>query len=197
MPNRDLEEWVDFVLGTGCRDGEALGVRWMDLNLHAPIATVHICGTVVEPRGEYVTSLHRQDVTKTRSDRTLILPEHVAATLRGRLLRVRWTRPEDPVFATGNGHWMSPANIRARLRTAVADCEELRGTSPHSLRRTVGTLVTHEVGLDAARDQLGHSDPSVTFQHYVGRRQTAPDLRRVLDVFFEQEHTMTLNESCE
>ncbi len=39
---------------------------------------------------------------------------------------------------------------------------------PHSVRRTVGTLITHQVSLDAARDQLGHSDPSVTFHHYVG-----------------------------
>lgn len=55
---------------------------------------------------------------------------------------------------------------------------------PHHLRRTVGTLITHEVGLDAAREQLGHSDGSTTYQHYVGKREVAPDVRPTLDVFF-------------
>jgi integrase len=49
--------------------------------------------------------------------------------------------------------------------------------SPHTLRRTVGTRIAHEVGLDATREQLGHSDPSVTFQAYVAAGPMAPDLR--------------------
>ncbi len=60
----------------------------------------------------------------------------------------------------------------------------LRGISPHTLRRSVGTLVAHQRGLDAARDLLGHSDPSVTFRHYTGRRKVAPDVRDLLDEFF-------------
>ena len=50
----------------------------------------------------------------------------------------------------------------------------------------MGTLIAHTVGLDAAREQLGHSDPSVTYQHYVAPRLLAPDLRDVLDAFFAE-----------
>ncbi len=50
------------------------------------------------------------------------------------------------------------------------------GVSPHTLRRTVGTLVAHTEGLDAVRDALGHRDPSVTARHYVA------DTSRVIDV---------------
>lgn len=187
MPNYDLQEWVDVALGTGCRDGEILAIRWMDLELDTQFPTVHVCGTIVEPRGEFVKHLHRQPTTKGRVDRTLLLPDHVAGVFRTRLLRAQdgtAPGPEDPVFASGTGHWLSPANIRARLRRAVAEVDELRGTSPHTVRRTVGTMIAHEVGLDAARDQLGHSDASVTFQHYVGKRRLAPDVRVVLDRFF-------------
>lgn len=183
-PNPDLEEWVDLVLGTGCRIGEALALRWIDLDLESATPTAHIRGTIVEPRRDYVPALHRQSMTKSRTDRILILPGHVVNVLQDRSERVGGGDPEDPVFATGRGNWVSPANIRTRLRKAVAADDELRGTTPHTLRRTVGTLIAHEVGLDAARDQLGHSDPSVTFQHYVGRRTVAPDLRTVLDAFF-------------
>ena len=65
--------------------------------------------------------------------------------------------------------------------TAAGSPDEIHGTSFHTLRRTVGTLIAHEVSLDAAREQLGHRDPSVTYQHYVGRRAVAPDVREVLD----------------
>lgn len=41
-----------------------------------------------------------------------------------------------------------------------------------------------ERGLDAARWQLGHSDPSVTWQDYVAPREVAPDLRDLFNLFF-------------
>lgn len=184
MPNHDLEECVDLILGTGCRIGEALALRWLDLSLEGRLPTAHICGTLVEPRRDYVPALHRQPMTKGHADRVLILPDHVVDLLGRRAERLGMVQPEDPVFSTNRGNWVSPANIRTRLRLSVANDRKLAGTTPHTLRRTVGTRIAHEVGLDAARDQLGHSDPSVTFQHYVGRRTVAPDLRPVLDAFF-------------
>ena len=101
--------------------------------------------------------------------------------------------PESPIFGTRTGNWISPANTRPRLRLAIdravangepAD-KELDGTTLHTLRRTVGTLLAHGVSLDAARNQLGHRDPSITYRHYVGKRPLAPDLRSTLDQFFE------------
>ena len=185
MPNVDLQEIVDVLLGTGCRDGEVLAIRWVDLDLDTDTPTVHVCGTLIEPRKGYVEELHRQASTKTGSDRTLILPEHVADLLRSRRGRVRWTAPADPVFATRTRNWLSPTNVRTRLRRAVSSDDWTHGpVSPHTLRRTVGTLIAHEVGLDAAREQLGHSDSSATYQHYVGKRTTAPDIRQVLGLFF-------------
>lgn len=61
--------------------------------------------------------------------------------------------------------------------------QALVGTTLHTLRRSVGTLVAHEVSLDAAREQLGHRDPSITYQRYVGKRPCAPDLRDTLALF--------------
>jgi len=191
MPNRDLEDLVDFLLGTGCREGEALAVRRRDLiDLRGPDPMVHICGTLIEPRKGYVEKPYRQDWTKTHEDRTLILPARVAQVLRARLERSPVTGLDSPVFASRSGNWLSPANMRTRLRHALERAvahgtaldHELDGTTLHTLRRTVGTLVTHEVSLDAAREQLGHRDPSITYRHYVGKRPVAPDLRTTLDL---------------
>lgn len=211
MPNRDLEEFVDLLLGTGTREGEGLAIRPADLSglpadpeeasiengdivvgaVEETLPILHVRGTLVEPRNGYVAKLHRQDMTKTRED--LILPDHVARMLVERMRRQPPATPESPIFGTRTGNWVSPANMRTRLRLAieraaengdVAD-KELDGTSLHTLRRTVGTLIAHEVSLDTARDQLGHRDPSITYRHYVGKRPLAPDIRETLDQFFE------------
>ncbi len=190
MPNLDLEEFVDLLLGTGCREGEGLAIRPIDLfDLDGPTPVLHVCGTLIEPRKGYVDKLHRQVTTKTRADRRLILPDGVATMLRERMRRLP-TAPDAPVFASRTGNWISPSNMRTRLRGAVERAveiglpidKELDGTSLHTLRRTVGTLLAHQVSLDAAREQLGHRDPSVTYQHYVGKRHLAPDVRTTLDL---------------
>jgi integrase len=221
MPNRDLEEFVDLLLGTGMREGEGLAIRPIDLTelptdpdhpsaercadtgeaigetrpegIEETLPVLHVCGTLVEPRKGYVDKLHRQDMTKAREDRRLVLPDHVARMLVERMRRQPPATPESPIFGTRTGNWISPANMRTRLRLAIdrtvengepAD-KELDGTTLHTLRRTVGTLIAHEVSLDAARDQLGHRDPSITYRHYVGKRPLAPDLRSTLNQFFE------------
>jgi integrase len=77
-----------------------------------------------------------------------------------------------------------PNNMRTKLRGVVAGTA-LAGVSPHTLRRTVGTLVAHSVGRDAARDVLGHRDPSVTARHYVADTGRVIDIRDVLDPIFD------------
>jgi integrase len=182
-PNRDLNDFVNVGLGTGCRIGEILGLTWTQVDLDSEIPTARINGTLVEPRKGYVERLHRQEWTKSRSVRILILPDYVATLLAERRERTPAATPDTPVFASGKGTWLWPNNIRTRLRAATVGTA-LEGTSPHTLRRSVSTLITNEVGLDAAREQLGHSDPSLTWRSYVAARPIAPDLRHVLNAFF-------------
>ncbi|WP_170219389.1 site-specific integrase [Nocardioides litoris] len=183
-PNRDLADLIDLGLGTGCRIGELLALTWDRFDLESSTPTARIDGTIVEPRAGYVDSLHRQDSTKTGGVRTLVLPDAVVARLQERRSQVTSIEPTDPVLASSKGTLLWPNNLRTRLRAAVAGTD-LEGTTPHTLRRTVGTLVAHERGLDAARDQLGHSDGSVTWKSYVASRDQAPDLRDLLDQFFD------------
>lgn len=163
-PNHDLADLVDVLLGTGMRIGEVLALRWQDVDLVGDPPTVHVSATLLEPRRGHVATLTRQGGTKSGQDRTLILPGAVVDALAARRSRTTWDRPHDPVFASRTGTWLWPNNIRTRLRQAVSGIGGLEGTTPHTLRRTVGTLVAHEAGLDATREQLGHSDPSVTYQ---------------------------------
>jgi integrase len=54
----DLADIVDLLLATGARIGEILAIRWQDLDLDSPTATLTICGTLVYVK---VKGLFRQD----------------------------------------------------------------------------------------------------------------------------------------
>lgn len=189
----DLHELVLFMLATSTRIGEALAVTWADVDLSADPATVHIGATLVEPRKDkatgqvFVAGLRRQPLTKGGRSRTLVLPDAAVKMLDERRKRTMWRRQTDPVFANRHGGWLWPANQRTKLRRVVAEAELETAVTPHTLRRSVGTAVAHQVGQEAARDVLGHSDPSVTFQHYIADRDIAPDVRSVLDQFFQTD----------
>ena len=144
---------------------------------------------MVEPRRDaatgqvFVAGLHRQPMTKTGATRTIALPGAVVEMLNRRRAGTTAQRDRQPVFPHAGGGWLWPNNVRTKLRGVVADTP-LAGVSPHTLRRTVGTLVAHSAGLDAARDVLGHRDPSVTARHYVADTGHVIDVRHTLDPIF-------------
>jgi integrase len=160
----DLHDVVLLLLGTGMRIGEALALRWTDLDLHADVPCVRVDATMVEPRRDaatgqvFVAGLHRQPMTKTGAARTIALPGGVVDMLNRRRVGMRAQHDRQPVFTHKGGGWLWPNNTRTKLGGVVAGTS-LVGVSPHTLRRTVGTLVAHSAGLDVARDILGHRDP--------------------------------------
>jgi integrase len=88
---------------------------------------------------------------------------------------------EGPVFANRNGGWMSLNNMRRSLRAALP--EDLSWVTPHSLRRTVATVVRNDLGAEQAQRQLSHSKLATTEAHYLQRHARGPDVRATLDRF--------------
>jgi integrase len=158
-PNRDLFDVITTLAGTGMRMDPATP-EW------------------------YVRTYTRQPTTKTNHVRTLTLPEAVALQLRDRRSTSRFTEPQHPLFASSRGQFLWAANLRTRLREAVAGEDSLVGTTPHTLRRTVASLVAYEHGLDAARRQLGHVVVSGALARYVAHQTHVPDYTDVLDHLF-------------
>ncbi|GAA2131822.1 hypothetical protein GCM10009843_35750 [Nocardioides bigeumensis] len=95
-------------------------------------------------------------------------------------------RADETVFASARGTWLQPANIRSRLRKALKGTP-LQGTTPHSLRKAVATVVERELGMEAARHQMGHADPSLTGQVYVHDSMVGQDAREALSQFFDPD----------
>ena len=173
----DLADIVDLLLATGARIGEILAIRWQDLDLESHAATLTISGTLVYVKGKGV---FRQEWTKTDAGfRIVVLPNFASDVL----LRRRQTvvsNTLDAVFASRNGTWLSPNNVRRQWRQARADTG-LEWVTPHTFRKTVATILDKEGKAEAATPQLGHANEEVTKDYYIAKATTAPDVTEVLE----------------
>jgi integrase len=158
----DLPDFVEFMLGTGMRIGEAAAVRDQVLDLTA--CTVRVDATVVRV---LAVGLRIQPHTKTpASRRTLALPEHLIALLRDRAVGGHDRGPYGVVFPSPKRMLRDPSNTQAGLRSAL-DRLGYGWVTSHTFRKTVATRLD-EAGMSARQiaDQLGHARPSMTLDVY-------------------------------
>jgi integrase len=178
-PGRLLPAFVDVLAATGARPSEVLAIRWEDVDLLADPPTVTISGTLVDHQRVAGKPLHRQETRKGDAPaHTVVLPLFGVEAFTALLGE---TGPTGPVFASRDGGWMSLANLRRALRSALP--EDLRWVTPHSFRRTVATVVRDDLGPALAQQQLSHSKLSTTEAHYLQRHTRGPDVRNTLDRF--------------
>jgi len=88
--------------------------------------------------------------------------------------------PYDAVYASRRGTWMSPQNVRRQWRQARADAG-LEWVTPHTFRKTVGTLIDRESDTERAAAQLGHGSKEITKKHYIVKPALAPDSSHILE----------------
>lgn len=170
----DLPELARFILATGLRLGEALGVRWSDIDPDR--GSLRVERTIIRVKGKGLVASR----PKTHaSQRVLVLPGWCLTMLEAR--RARLGAPEGPVFADSLGSYRDRNNVGAafrRVRTGTA----YEWVTPHTFRKTVATLLDSK-GASARMiaDQLGHSRVSMTQDVYMGRRAVSPELAAALE----------------
>lgn len=159
----DLPELARFMLATGLRLGEALGVTWADVDLAAGSLVVQ--RTIIRAQGK---GLVAKRVKSRSSERALLMPNWCVELLRAR--RVRTGGFEGPVFPDSRGGWRDRSNVDKVFRR-VRGGSDLDWVKTHTFRKTVATLLD-ESGASARMiaDQLGHSRVSMTQDVYLGRR---------------------------
>jgi integrase len=164
----DLADFVEFMLGTGMRIGEAAAVREGVLDLTA--ATVHVNATVVRVAG---AGVQIQPRTKTTgSERILALPRPLVTMIRGRIMNSHPPGPGGVIFTSPAGLVRDPSNTQADLRK-VLDGIGYGWVTSHVFRKTVASRLDDEgFSIRHIADQLGHARPSTTLDHYLGRRAT-------------------------
>jgi integrase len=175
-PSFLVTDVFEVAIGTGLRIGELLALRPCDLNLEGDLPTLEVTGTLVTVDG--AGGLYRQPFPKTPdSERIIALPEFVVAALRRQL---ELNGSTEYVFTTGNGTPVSPNNVRRAWRQA-REGTSLDWVTPHSLRKSVATLLDGTAGLSAAAGQLGHGDERITRAHYIAKNQAASNNAELLN----------------
>jgi integrase len=155
-----------FLLSTGVRRGEALGLYWRDVDLASGRITIRRSMTEVG-----------LSTPKNGRSRIIGVPPGLHAELTRLLdqrhreqLKFGWSEIPDPVFCTKNGTIYNPRNV-ARSWDIVRRRGKAQGIRPlklHAARHTWATLALESGrSIKWVADQLGHSDPSITLRTYV------------------------------
>ncbi|MGC3956270.1 MAG: tyrosine-type recombinase/integrase [Propionicimonas sp.] len=184
-PDGQLGAIVEVMLGTSARIGEVLAIRRRDIDITGSVPSIRISGTIVSNRGE---PTHRQDHPKTaRSRRTVAIPSFTAEAVRRRLARLEDSSLDALLFRSRDGTPLTTNNVRRQLRH-VLDLAGIEGVTPHMFRRSVATAINEHAGVELAAELLGHTDPKITIQHYIRRKQMVnPVTAEVLERAFAKD----------
>ncbi len=143
----------------GLRIGEALALRWRDVDLAAG-------------------RLHVRDSKTDAGVRQIDLLPALREELSVHKAETRLGGPDDFVFPTDRGGRANPSNVRSRTMAktieranenlAEHDAAPLpEGLTPHSLRRTfISLLLATGAEVPYVMQQVGHADPKVTLSIY-------------------------------
>ena len=157
-----------IALSLGLRLGEALGLRWSDVDFDKEL--LHVRRTLQRIKGGVAFS----EPKTARSARTLVLPSVATSTLTAHRVRQleqrlaaghRWGG-HDLVFTNRNGKPLDRANVRKQFPRLLetADLPQIR---VHDLRHTAATLLLLQgVNPRTVMELLGHSDVTMTLNTY-------------------------------
>lgn len=156
-------DYVEFLFGTGCRTGEAIGLLWKHVN--------NDCSTVWI--GESLSRGVRK-TTKNNRARTVTLTHSLQTMLKAR--KPQDVKPDDFVFTTPNGNAIDDHNFRNRAWKTVLTRLEIDYRKPYTTRHT---LISHALDLGMSPlmvAQLTGHDVQVLFKNYAGNVNSRPRL---------------------
>lgn len=166
--NRRYDVILRFILGTGLRRGEALALRWSDVDLEN--ADAKLRGSLVRRGQQLIVS----GVKTKSSRRTIALSTAMSALLARqkatqaaeRLRAGNLWQDKGFVFATATGAPVEPQNVLRTVREAAVDAG-LGGVTVHSLRHTYATAaLLNGVALKVVSQNLGHASIQITADTY-------------------------------
>jgi integrase len=167
-----LEALYSVALAVGLRQGEALGLRWSDVDLEDGL--IHVRQQLQRLSG----SLQLVPLKTAKSRRTVALPASIVTKLRehrGRQLKERPAIGDGYVFATVDGAPLDAHNV-LRAFKAVLSAAGLPDKRFHDLRHSCATLLLVQgTPIRIVMDLLGHSQISLTANTY---SHVLPELRR-------------------
>jgi integrase len=174
---------LELIARTGMRRGEAMALKWDDVDLEA--GSLRIRGTMARVDGELLVT----EPKTAKSRRTLPLSPALIARLKwqqGTQARERrrasntW-HETGFVFTTETGRPVDGRDIYRTIQTAAKKAK-LTGVGIHTLRHSAATVMLENgVNIKAVSDLLGHSSIAITGDVYAHvSEKTARDAMETL-----------------
>ena len=178
LEGHPLDALFKVALAMGLRLGEALGLRWADVDLRAGTLNVRVQLQKLDKKFQLT------EPKSDRSRRTIVLPAPALDALKDHKLRQElqdkalagddW---EDwgLVFTSRNGAPLDDSNVRRSLR-AILEKAQLPAMRFHDLRHTCASLLLAQgIHPRVVMEILGHSQISLTMNTY---SHVVPELQR-------------------
>lgn len=181
------EALYTLALNLGLRQGELLGLRWVDVDLEA--RELHVRQQLIRPHGRTEFGPPKSK----RSARTLplgaglvtVLHAHKGRQLEERLQRVRTWEDHGLVFPSLVGTAQTPGNVLSGFKRLLREVG-LPKVTFHSLRHSCATLLVAEgVPMRVVMEILGHATIAITARVYAhvieeSTREAVEAIERVL-----------------
>ncbi len=160
---------MDLILNTGMRMGEALALKWCDVNWDKKCITVSknlITAKSRDAKGSKF-KLYLQDKPKTEKSRRIIPLNTAALAALEDLKTAPGYKENGFIIHTKEGTPIIPRTFEQTLELMCA-AAGIRRVGVHALRHTYATrLFENKVDIKIISELLGHSSTEITYRIYV------------------------------
>ena len=154
-----------FLLSTGIRVGEALALKWEDIDFVKSVAYINKNVALVKNRKEGKRYVMVEQSTKTKSGMRVVPLNQAALNALDDLKCINGDF--DFVISNAKGGYMLHKNLDRTFKKILENCG-LKKTGIHTLRHTFASkLFRCGTDIKTISEILGHSDVSVTSDIYV------------------------------
>ncbi len=160
---------IDLILHTGLRMGEALALKWSDINTNKNTLSVtkNLIRVKNRGKGDEKYKLILQDTPKTNKSRRVLPLNKAALAALEDLKKAPGYKPNGFIIHTSEGRPLLPRTIEEMLEN-MCKAAGIRKIGVHALRPTYATrLFEKNVDIKIISELLGHSSTEITYRIYI------------------------------